>query len=143
MKHTVKGNIVFIPFLHPVYFFSWDSMNVPSTWEKNANMYLRQYIQKELQVLRHYIDMHSLVSAFNSLKHNISLRSYLSGSTPVFLCCSKAKQLEFWKRFVFGTLNFMLQGIKEHHEIYLYFCLLIMLISIIHLCQSETLLDAN
>lgn len=31
MKDTVKGNIVFIPFFHSVYFFSWDPMNVSST----------------------------------------------------------------------------------------------------------------
>lgn len=30
MKDTVKGNIVFIPFFHPVYFFSWYSMDVSS-----------------------------------------------------------------------------------------------------------------
>lgn len=30
VKDTVKGNIVFIPFFHPVYFFSWDSMDVSS-----------------------------------------------------------------------------------------------------------------
>ncbi|KAL6083928.1 hypothetical protein STEG23_026589 [Scotinomys teguina] len=31
MKDTVKGNIVFIPFFHSVYFFSRDSMDVSST----------------------------------------------------------------------------------------------------------------
>lgn len=31
MKDTVKGNIVFIPFFHPVYFFSWHSMDISST----------------------------------------------------------------------------------------------------------------
>lgn len=30
MKDTVKGNIVFIPFFHSVYFFSWDSMDISS-----------------------------------------------------------------------------------------------------------------
>jgi len=34
VKHAVKGNIVFIPLLHSVYFFSWDSMNVSSAWEQ-------------------------------------------------------------------------------------------------------------
>lgn len=39
VQHTVKGNIMFIPFFHSVYFLSWDSMNVSSTWEKkNANV---------------------------------------------------------------------------------------------------------
>lgn len=31
MKDTVKSNIVFIPFFHPVDFFSWDPMDVSST----------------------------------------------------------------------------------------------------------------
>lgn len=31
MKDTVKGNIVFIPFFHSLYFFFWDPMDVSST----------------------------------------------------------------------------------------------------------------
>ena len=36
VQHTVKGNIMFIPFFHSVYFLSWDSMNVSSTWKKKC-----------------------------------------------------------------------------------------------------------
>lgn len=38
VEHTVKGNVVFIMFFHSVYFFSRDSVNVSSTWGKNANV---------------------------------------------------------------------------------------------------------
>lgn len=68
MKHTVKGNTVFIPFLHSMYFFSWDSVNVPSAW-KNANMYLRQYIKRSYVHFTSPASLyqyHSLASGFNS-----------------------------------------------------------------------------
>lgn len=34
VKYTVKGNIMFIPFFHSLYFFFWDSVNVSATWKK-------------------------------------------------------------------------------------------------------------
>lgn len=34
VKHAVKGNIMFVPLLHSVDFFSGDSMNVSSAWEQ-------------------------------------------------------------------------------------------------------------
>lgn len=39
MQHAVKGDVVFVPFLHPVDFFSWDPVNVSSTQKReNADV---------------------------------------------------------------------------------------------------------
>ena len=78
MQHTVKGNIMFIPFFHSVYFLSWDSMNVSSAWgKKKCNWLVKAAYQNDinsciLQVLYYYIDMHSLFSGWNSDKSKTS-----------------------------------------------------------------------
>lgn len=51
VEHTVKGNIVFIMFFHSVYFFSWDSVNVSSTWGKKCKRLVKALYPGELLVL--------------------------------------------------------------------------------------------
>lgn len=51
VEHTVKGNIVFITFFHSVYFFSWDSVNVSSTWGEKCKRLVRAVYPGELLVL--------------------------------------------------------------------------------------------
>lgn len=46
-QHTVKRNVMFIPFFHSVDFLSWDPMNVSSAWKKtkNAKGHLTRHIK--------------------------------------------------------------------------------------------------
>lgn len=46
-QHAVKGDVVFVPFLHPVDFFSWDPVNVSSTQKRKKRRHLVKAICQE------------------------------------------------------------------------------------------------
>lgn len=88
MKYTVKGNIMFIPFFHSVYFFSWDSMNVSSTWKKCKYLVKAEY-QNELPVLyKSCIAQVSHSLSWLYLWQNIRFcYSVISQALLLFFCC--------------------------------------------------------